>query len=880
MTSILKTIFASLRRCTPVRSARVALLALILLVLGVETIESAAPPAGTSIGNQASATYTDSSNTPRTATSNVAITIVQQVSSFTLTADGAKFAAPGGQVVYPHTLVNTGNGNDTFTLSVANAGGDDFNLNSIALYADANGDGLPDDATAITSSPQMVANETFKFVAIGIVPSSATAGQVGLLTVTAAGTATGSPAPAASNTDTTTVTTSNAVINVNKSLSANRGAAGSGPYTVTLSYQNVGNNTATNLSLRDVIPAGMTYSNDSARWTITGGTVLTDADNTDAQGTAPDTVTYDYNVTVAGRVTAVISRVAPGQSGNLTFQVYIDSSQPAGDINNTATYAYDPGTGTTNGPYSANTATFTVTQGAAVSLTGDTRASASQGSTVLFTNAVVNTGNGTDSFDITVTNSTFPAGSTFTLYQSDGNTPLVDTTGNGIPDTGPLAASQSYNVVLKVVLPTGTAGGGPYTATKTARSTYDSTVSDNADDVLTTITGNTVDLSNGGSGGAGAGPEASAVVVNSVNPGATTRFTLYVTNTSSVADSYNLAASTDSTFATITLPTGWTVVLRDSSEAIITSSGVLNAGASKLIYADVTVSSTNAPGTNHIYFRALSPTSGASDRLHDAVNVNTVRSITLVPNNNGQASAGSTIVYSHLIQNVGNVLEGDGAVSSITLGLANDQAGWSSVLYYDINNNGIVDGSDTVVTDMSFTSAGGAGLDPGESVRLLLKVYAPPGVAVGTINASTITATTANGTYTTTVPPVATATDNTTVISGDLLLVKEQALDANLDGAPDGAYSTAEISTGALPGTSIRYRITVTNQGTSPATGVTVYDSTPSYTVYTTTGPAATTVGSVTTAPANNAAGPLEFDVGTLNPGQSAVITFGVIINQ
>src|SRR5262249_23262871 len=150
-----------------------------------------------------SATYTDSSNTPRTATSNVAVTIVQQVSSFTLTADSAKFAAPGGQVTYPHTLVNTGNGNDTFNLSVANAGGDDFNFSSVALYADANGDGLPDNATAITSTPQMVAGETFKFVAIGIVPSTATAGQIGLLTVTASGTATASPAGAAINTDTT-----------------------------------------------------------------------------------------------------------------------------------------------------------------------------------------------------------------------------------------------------------------------------------------------------------------------------------------------------------------------------------------------------------------------------------------------------------------------------------------------------------------------------------------------------------------------------------------------------------------------------------------------------------------------------------------------------
>ena len=284
------------------------LFAALALVLSVDSLESAAPPAGTSIGNQASATYTDSSNTPRTATSNVAITIVQQVASFTLTASGAKFAAPGGQVTYPHTLVNTGNGNDTFNLSVVNAVGDDFDLNSIALYADANGDGLPDNATAITSSGVLLAGTTFKFVAVGIVPGAATAGQVGNLTVTASGTATASPAAAQNNTDATTVTTSNAVINVTKSLSANRGAPGTGPLTVTITYQNVGNNSATNLSLRDVLPSGMTYSNNSGRWSITGATTLTDADNTDAQGTSPDTIIYDYGITVAGRVTAVARR--------------------------------------------------------------------------------------------------------------------------------------------------------------------------------------------------------------------------------------------------------------------------------------------------------------------------------------------------------------------------------------------------------------------------------------------------------------------------------------------------------------------------------------------------------------------------------------------
>jgi uncharacterized repeat protein (TIGR01451 family) len=117
------------------------------------------------------------------------------------------------------------------------------------------------------------------------------------------------------------------------------------------------------------------------------------------------------------------------------------------------------------------------------------------------------------------------------------------------------------------------------------------------------------------------------------------------------------------------------------------------------------------------------------------------------------------------------------------------------------------------------------------------------------------------------------------VIAGDVTLVKEQALDANLDGVADGPYSTAQITTGALPGTAIRYRITVQNVGSAQAVGVRVFDTTPAFTTYTSTGPAATGVGSVVTTPANGAAGNLEFNIGNPNPSQSAVITFGVIIN-
>jgi len=66
----------------------VTCLCLVAVVIAPQAA-SAQTAAGTSIGNQASATYTDSSSVSRTATSNVVTTIVQQVASLTLTANGA-----------------------------------------------------------------------------------------------------------------------------------------------------------------------------------------------------------------------------------------------------------------------------------------------------------------------------------------------------------------------------------------------------------------------------------------------------------------------------------------------------------------------------------------------------------------------------------------------------------------------------------------------------------------------------------------------------------------------------------------------------------------------------------------------------------------------
>jgi uncharacterized repeat protein (TIGR01451 family) len=852
--------------------AVLGLLATLLLVFAAATAE-AAPPAGTPIGNQASATYLDASSTSRTVTSNLVTTIVQQVASFTLTANGTRTAAPGGQVVFPHVLTNTGNGDDAFPLTLANLGGDDFDLTGLAIYADADGNGVPDNFTALATTGTLAAGGVFRFVVVGSVPGTQLATQISQVRISAVSAFDGGQT--AFNTDQVTVT-GNAVVAVTKAIDQSNGASPSGPRTYTLSYANTGNSTATNVILSDVIPAGMTYVAGSGRWSVTGAAVLTDASNADAQGTAPNTVVYDYGVSAGSTVTARIAQIAPGASGTVTFQVNVNAGLAPQTINNLATYTYNDGVGNV-GPFTTNAAPFTIDANSSLTFTGQTVASANQGGLVSFSNTLTNTGNSTDSFDITVNPGSFPVGTTFQLLRSDGVTPMTDTNGNGTPDTGPVAAGASYVVVLHAQLPPA-ATGGPFSVTKTGRSFADPLQSAIATDVLTAIAANSVDLTNDaalpGAPGAGVGPEGSAVVTNATNPGTTTRFTLYVNNTSAAADNFDMAASTDGSFATQTLPAGWSVVFRDGSNAILSNTGAIAAGNNRLVYADVTVPAGYTAGPVSVYFRSLSPVSGASDRIHDAVDVNVVRSLTLVPNNTAQTAPGGTTVYTHLLINNGNVLEGDGVGSFTSVAAANDQAGWSSALYYDTNSSGVFDGGDMPLTDLVIQG----GIAPGASMRVFVQVFAPAGAPLGQVNTTTVTATTTNLGYTSAVPAPANATDATTVINGQLQLVKRQALDADCDGIADAPYDVVDITTGAVPGACLRYEIVVTNVGTSAVSNVVVSDATPANTTYSSAVAASSSQGGIV-APANGASGTITATVGALAPGQSAVIVFGIRIN-
>jgi uncharacterized repeat protein (TIGR01451 family) len=862
---------------------------------------AAAPSAGTNISNIASASYTDSNGSNKTVTSNVVTTTVLQVASFTLIADQTKTANANGQVSLSHTLTNTGNGSDTFNVAVANNDTrdnttDNFDFSGLNVYLDANKDGVPDSQTPVTSITLAAGESVNLIVQATTASNNVTAGDLGKLTVSAiSGFDT---SVTAKNVDTVKIT-NGAVISLLKSASvSNVDATLSNPAAreveYALAYQNTGNTTATNVTITDVLPAGLTYVVGSA---TVNGTAVSDAADTDG-----------YNFT-SGTATLVIPTVAANSSGVLKFKVRVNQNTPAGVITNIA--EVDPDGPGTEGKTPSNPNDVTVLgvkKGTINDSTTDAFAdgqtstapaddvitkSTTQGTPVTFgvtagggePIVIHNTGNVTEAFNITVNKNSLPAGSIVELFKSDGVTPLTDTNGDGVADTGPIASGATYQVVAKVTLPSGYSSTTPISTILTSTPVTNSTGTDTITLVIDKVVASTVDLHNGDATnstgtvvGASGKDTGQFIDTKSTKPGQATNFPLTIDNNGATGDNYNLSISP-------TLPTGWTVqyYLADGAGnptgAPITNTGNIPSGGSVKLVAVVTPPANAPAGNQEVIFTVSSPATGLTDVMSDRVTVETNRILSLQNDRTGQVAPGGTVVYKHTLTNNGNIVEGATA-GSLPFTLTNDQAanGWVTSLFVDINNDGVADANE-LVTGNDLSAKTGS-IARGASVNLLIKVQAPTNATAGTPSAVvlTIKPTVVGG------QSVADLvnTDLTTVTSGQVRLVKEQSL-ANCSTGVAGAYTQNTVS--AKPGECVKYRITATNEGNADVTNVVISDATPAYTtlkVIASASPVASnaTLSTSTAALTDGSTGTIAAEKTPLVPNTSAVLEFVIKVNN
>jgi hypothetical protein len=199
----------------------------------------AGPAAGTSIPNRATATGQFGGATVNAASNTVTLTVGTAPvlgTPFASTLDANRyFTTAAGTTVYAkHILTNIGVNADTFTLGMTDLGGD-YTLTSVTLFADANDDGVPDSAAALSSTVLLGAGQSLRFVMAMTVPANAP-GR-GLARARLSASSTGSTAVSI-NTDEVTVT-DRAVLDcatATKILSRYEGPSPGGPITVTLRY--------------------------------------------------------------------------------------------------------------------------------------------------------------------------------------------------------------------------------------------------------------------------------------------------------------------------------------------------------------------------------------------------------------------------------------------------------------------------------------------------------------------------------------------------------------------------------------------------------------------------------------------------------------------
>ena len=835
-------------------------------------------PAGLEIVNQASIYYKDESGLDRMTTTNLVILTVQQVFSATLEGDRNLLGAGDSEVLFFHTIENTGNGTDLFCVQIAEATGDsgDYALLQAIHDLDRNGQFDPDEPIlATTTNPttntlSLDAQDRASILVIGLLPSSVTAGDTykAILTVQAQegtgicqsisvldlSSGKGEDSQDDTNHDTATIT-SDAILEVTKQSTYNENGAGSNDDTITYSIyiKNTGTVQALDVTVQDDLPSDTTFSAGSIS---TNGTWQS----------API-----HNSGSPGSINGTVGTLAADTIVSVTYTVDINDNLDGGStIVNTAQAQGDlDSNGGTDDPVLSNQTldTFPVVYGVAITDTGideadgvndggddDTNNPAknddqivnavSQGEVVLFKHIVTNESNTEDTINLKATSVSFPSGTTFFFYKENGNIALLDTNGDGIIDTGPMERDITFTILVKAILPTDASGAGPYAATISATSSADPSKTDTTTETLETIITFKTDLANS-SGASGfnddgsvdADPVSVLTTTLSADPGESVTFDLYVANEGIGPDTYSLSSWSDSG-ATNPLPTGWSVVFKNTAGQIITSTPSLDPTEEFHYIAVVNLPASNLSPTQTIYFKISSTSTGVSDIKQDAVTINDIENISLTPDQTGRVIAGSTIEYVHLLKNTGTTsedvivfVESQSHLSN-TLLLPTDFSGTEPTAFKAIGE--LTVGSTVAIFQdstgtwqlVSLVSDGATGLaipmDPKDSTHIKLRVQAATSVPETVRDILILRAQVKTGSA------WQTNQDQTTVTSGYLKITKLGALDTNCDSTPETGFVTGNLK--ALPGECVVWQLVVKNHGVETVCQVTVYDAAPSFT--------------------------------------------------
>jgi uncharacterized repeat protein (TIGR01451 family) len=475
------------------------LFAVLLVIIGVVQIFAAGTPAGTVIRNWATGNYKDANGNDMTpVNSDTVSTTVTQVAGVDVGPDGNKTLAHNSYADYAVTITNTGNGDDTFSLSASTitTGSSSF---SETIYYDANRNGVKDAGeTTVTSSTGSLNADSSYYVIVRVSVTGGAHDEVATTTVTAQSVFNGSITDSATLTSDVTAALIAGAIQITDNNTPAPGQA----YTYRVDFQNNGDETAYSTTLSLPVPTNTQYVAGSM---TLNGSALTDASDAD-QGTWS-----------AGSGTIVVGSLAASGSGYITYQVQVNAGVASGTIiTNTVDIDYDdsiPLAYTTVQVSTSGASNATVSQVAGITTSvADDSLDGDPSDDVLYSIKVKNTGNGTDSYAITTSGG---LGWTWVFYLDDNNDGTPD--GTALTNTGNIAAGDSTYILAVVTIPAGTADETVDETDVTFTSDADGGVS-STETLTTTVTAPLLSLSK------------SVAPTGNQPPGTTLTYSVVVTN--------------------------------------------------------------------------------------------------------------------------------------------------------------------------------------------------------------------------------------------------------------------------------------------------------------------------------------------------------------
>ena len=786
--------------------------------------------------NSASASATNTSNitnfdgTPvATTVDNVAVTSAVLAVTKTTSTPTIVNTATGTTATYTLTVTNSGSANatgvkvtDTLPTGFSYASTSSLSLNGSAVAASGysvTGTTTPQWDTAPTGGFTINAGQTLVItfvanvantVANGTYNNSASASSTNASSITNF-----DGTPAATTSDNVTVTS--AILAVTKTTSTptivNTATGTTATYTLTVT--NSGSANAAGVKVTDTLPTGFSYASTSSL-SLNGSAVA-------ASGySVTGTTTPQWDTAPTGGFT-----INAGQTLVITFVANVANTVANGTYNNSASATSTNASSITNFNGTASTTEDVTVTGAVsvgVSLFGtvyndsnhNLQLDSNESGTglTLFAKLIVNGGSSaTQAVAINTTTGIYNFSSvsagTYTIILDDNST-LTDITPN-IP-VGWLGTEMpdfTRNNVLVSTVDLNNLNFGLFNGSKLSGTVF-------AD---TGITGGTANngIKDGGELG-----------IAAVTVKASTGATIHDTAITDGAGSYTL----------------W-IPAAATSPVLITEtnlSGYLSTGGS----------TGNTAGT---YTRTSDSTSFtfSAGNIYTNVNFGDVPVNTFAANGLQSGLPGSVVFYAHQFD--------AGSAGTVVFSSAS-APDWPTILYRDLNCNGIIDATDTVLTSASVVAGG--------QICVINKVTIPTGTGLG-LQANT------------TVQAVFTYINASPALSSTLSVIDTTTVGAVAAGL---VLKKAVDKATALAGDTVTYTLTYQNNSNVPLASIVINDATPAYTTFLSATcvlplPAAITACVALPVPAVAGVGTIKWTLtGTLSPSATGQVSYSVKVDN